>query len=524
MPMISTMDAGSEAGKFRKQMGQISRQSTVFFAGTMFSAVATYVFKVYLARALGAQALGLYALGMTIVGFFGIFNCLGLAQSAVRFVPMYAATKRFGQLRAFLGGGTKILLFTNVLLCGVLVLAGRWIALRFYHAPALSEYLYLFAGLMLLGAFTTFFGQVLTGLKDVTLRTVITNFVGNPLMILLTVLLLLLGAGLRGYIYAQIASALATVILMLIAIWKLTPGETRASREPLPSLDPEVVSFSAIVFGIGALEFILAQSDKILIGIYRNPRELGIYSVASAIVAFVPIALQSVNQIFSPTIADLHARGEGELLKRLFQSLTKWILAFTIPLATVVVAFSVPLMRVFGQAFEAGWPILVIGAVGQLVNCGVGSVGYLLLMSGNQKRLFKVQAVMALTMISLNLALIPLWGIAGAALAAATVNIGTNAWSLREVRSSLGFLPYNRSYLRLLPSVLLTLLSVLVLKLNLDATLAGWANILVTLALAYAVFFGVAVAFGLDSDDQLIARVVWSKVSAGWRRVEVAMS
>ena len=70
----------------------------------------------------------------------------------------------------------------------------------------------------------------------------------------------------------------------------------------------------------------MSQADKILIGFYLNAREVGIYAVAMALVAFVPIVLQSVNQIFSPTIADLYARGQIELLGRIFQTLTKWIL------------------------------------------------------------------------------------------------------------------------------------------------------------------------------------------------------
>ena len=41
--------------------------------------------------------------------------------------------------------------------------------------------------------------------------------------------------------------------------------------------------------------------------------DVGIYAVAATLVAFVPIVLQSVNQIFSPTIADLHARGRSGL-------------------------------------------------------------------------------------------------------------------------------------------------------------------------------------------------------------------
>ena len=47
-----------------------------------------------------------------------------------------------------------------------------------------------------------------------------------------------------------------------------------------------------------------------------------------------------------------------------------------------MIIFAPALMRIFGPDFEVGWPVLVIGTLGQLVNCAVGSVGYLLLMSG----------------------------------------------------------------------------------------------------------------------------------------------
>ena len=145
------------------------------------------------------------------------------------------------------------------------------------------------------------------------------------------------------------------------------------------------------------------------------PREVGIYAVATALVTFVPIVLQSVNQIFSPTIADLYARGQIELLGRIYQTLTKWILGLTLPLAAGIIIFAPALMRIFGHDFELGWPILVIGTLGQLINCGVGSVGYLLMMSGNQGRVVRIQAVMACVMVGLSAILIPRWGITGAA-------------------------------------------------------------------------------------------------------------
>src|SRR5204863_907069 len=93
--IVSPIAVLDEAQQFRSQVGHISRNSGMYFAGTIFSVAFGYVFKVYLARVIGAQQLGLFALGMTLVGFVGIFNTLGLPQSAVRFVAEYKATGKY---------------------------------------------------------------------------------------------------------------------------------------------------------------------------------------------------------------------------------------------------------------------------------------------------------------------------------------------------------------------------------------------------------------------------------------------
>jgi O-antigen/teichoic acid export membrane protein len=500
-----------DSSKFRQQMGHISRQSAVFFAGTVFTVAAGYLFKVYLARVLGAEALGIYALGMTLVGFLGVFNALGLPQAAVRFVATYAATGKNELLGAFIIRGSLLLLISNLIASAALLLIGPWISIHFYHTPALKSYLWLFALIMLLGALNSFLGQVLAGYKDVARRTVITNFIGSPLMMVLTLALIALGLGLWGYIFAQVASAVIVLILLVAMVRRLTPKKAHTFSPGLP-FEKQVISFCAAVFGMEFLTFLMSQTDKVLIGFYLGAREVGIYAVAAGLVTFVPIVLQSVNQIFSPTIADLHARGEHELLGRIFQTLTKWILGLTLPLAAVIMIFAPALMRIFGHDFEAGWPILVIGAVGQLINCAVGSVGFLLLMSGHQKRLIRIQALMAIAMMLLNLLLIPKWGIVGAALAAAITNGIANVCYLSEVRRSLRLSPYNRSYLRLAFPLIGMLLVLLLLRAEFSALGPEWAMIGLGLALAYLTFIGLALIFGLDTDDQLIARAVWSRI------------
>jgi O-antigen/teichoic acid export membrane protein len=502
----------SEAQQFRSQVGHISRQSGVFFAGTIFTAAFGYVFKVYLARVLGASDLGLYALGVTLVGFFGIFNTLGLPQSAVRFVAAYRATGKLQQLHALLWRGAGILLLVNGFFAIILLVFGRVIAVRFYHSPVLLQYLPLFAWMMLFSVLSLFFGKVLAGYRDLKLRTLIVNFVGSPLNMLLAVILISAGMGLRGYLMAQIISGGIACLLLLIAVRQLTPPAARFSAHSSASPSKEVWSLSAAMLGIGFLDFLMAQVDKIALGFYRGAREVGIYSVAAAVVVYVALALNSINQIFAPTIADLHARGEHVLLARLFQSLTKWVIGLTLPLAMVVIVFSRPIMRIFGHDFEAGWPILIIGTVGQLVNCGVGSVGYLLLMSGNEKRVVKVEIIMAAVMVVLSAALIPLWGIMGAAVASAVTNVGMNVGNLLQVRSALGLWPYTKGYLRLVPPTLAMMLATILLKTHSDIFRHDWLAVGATTVAAYAVFAAIVPIVGLDADDRLIATAIWSRV------------
>jgi O-antigen/teichoic acid export membrane protein len=495
---------------FQTEMGRVSRQSGIAFAGIIFTAILGYVFKVYLARVLGAENLGLYALGMTLVGFFGIVNGLGLPDAAMRFVAQYTAAGKFDALRALLWRGAPILLVSNLVFCAVLLIAGRWIAAQVYHAPQLIPYLPLFAAIMIAGVLDSFFGKVLAGYKEVGRRTLFTRFISSPLTMLLTVLLIMLGGGLWGYLAAQILSALVVLGLLISMVWRLTPQAARLLNVRRIPLQKEVWSFSVAMLGVGMMEFLMSQTDRVALGFFRGAHEVGIYSVAAAVVAYETILLQSVNQIFAPMIADLHARGENILLGRMFQTLTKWMLGLTCPLAIVILVFAQPIMHIFGRDFTSGWPVLVVGTCGQLVNCGVGSVGYILLMSGNQNRLVQVQVVMALVMVGLCLWLVPLWGTWGAALAAAITNAASNLWMLFKVKSALRISPYNLSYLKLLPPVLLAFLSVFAMKLF--PLRSESVRIISALMLSYGIFCGAAFLMGLDADDHLIADAVWIRL------------
>ena len=508
----------SEKITFKSEMGRISRHSGMALAGTLFTAAVGYGFKIYIARSLGAEALGLYALGMTIISFMGMINVLGLPDSAVRFVASYSASKRFQELRSLFWNGSWMLLATNLFFAAILLRAGPWIVNRFYHAPTLTQYLPLFAAIMLTAALNSFYGSVLSGYREVGRRTVIAKIVASSVTIAASVLLITFGYGLWGYLTAQILSASCVLLLLFFFAFRLTPVEARRPDVKNFWISSEVWSFAGAMFGVKLMEFFMMQTDRVALGVYRGANEVGIYAVVASLIAYETIILQSVNQIFAPVIADIHARGEHDLLGRLFQTLTKWILGLTLPLAIVLVVYARPIMALFGPDFEAGWPLLIIGTCGQMVNCGVGSVGALLWMSGHERRLFRVQIVMGAVMVLLCFKLVPVWGALGAVIAAAITNVGMNLWNLLEVRNVLKLSPYNKSYVKLLPSVgAAALVTVLLSRASIFAG-AQLVGLAFSLVLGYGVFCALALVMGLNADDRLIANAIWSRARLILRR------
>jgi O-antigen/teichoic acid export membrane protein len=146
------------------------------------------------------------------------------------------------------------------------------------------------------------------------------------------------------------------------------------------------------------------------------------------------------------------------------------------------------------------------------------------LMSGNQKRLIKIQVTMAAVMVALCIGLVPWLGILGASVAAAITNVGINLWNLLQVKKLLGLLPYNRSYLKLLPPTAAAVAMILLLKRNQEFFRHDWLTVGVCTAAAYLVFAVIVLMFGLDSDDRLIANAIWSRLRGMVGRTPVGVT
>jgi hypothetical protein len=119
-------------------------------------------------------------------------------------------------------------------------------------------------------------------------------------------------------------------------------------------------------------------------------------------------------------------------------------------------------------------------------------------------------------MIMTNLALIPAFGIIGAAVAAAVTTVICNFWCLKAVRTELRLSPYNRGYVRLIGPAAAALLTCALLRSLLGGAGHGWLPLAVSVPAAYLAFISVLV-FGLDADDRLVLNAVLRRVTGAIR-------
>jgi O-antigen/teichoic acid export membrane protein len=122
---------------------------------------------------------------------------------------------------------------------------------------------------------------------------------------------------------------------------------------------------------------------------------------------------------------------------------SKLIFWLSCPIILFIFLNSESLLRVFGYEFVNAEFSLRVLLIGQFFNILCGSVGYILMMTGNEKILRNIIISSALINIILNIILIPQFGILGAAIASAISMIIWNITALIYIYNKYNFSTIN---------------------------------------------------------------------------------
>ena len=182
-----------------------------------------------------------------------------------------------------------------------------------------------------------------------------------------------------------------------------------------------------------------------LVAALASPADAALYTAATRFVVLGQLFVQSVQQALSPQLSALFARGETSAANSVYQAATLWSMIAAWPLYLVLAGFAPALMGVFGDGYDVASDVVVILSLTMLLATACGPVDSVLLMAGRSWLSLRNSTVALAVNVGLNLVLIPVYGIRGAAIAWAVAIVVRNLLPLVQVRRHLGMWPLTRA-------------------------------------------------------------------------------
>jgi O-antigen/teichoic acid export membrane protein len=115
-------------------------------------------------------------------------------------------------------------------------------------------------------------------------------------------------------------------------------------------------------------------------------------------------------------------------------------LIISTPIFIAILIFPSFVLDFFGEEFTAGVAPLIILAIGQIINAICGPVMYLLNMTGKEKQARNIIIVASIINVALNLYLIPIYGLMGAAIATGVSTVVWNIMAVFQIKKEYGFI------------------------------------------------------------------------------------
>jgi len=298
-----------------------------------------------------------------------------------------------------------------------------------------------------------FLGVISQSKKNIRTQQ-LTEIIRAVLIIVLAFVIYIFGLDLISYAYLYVfLSVLVSISSVYLVFFKhkIFVFEIPKWNDQFSSL----IVYSLPLFLVNFSNIFLLNMDRIMLGYYVTDKELGVYSFVSTLAIQQSIILVGFTFIASPIIAELSNKGDIGLLEKFYKGLTKTIIYATIPIFIMLYFVGDTILGLVNTGYFTGFVALKILILGQLINAGTGPIGKLFEMTGRRYiTLFSGLCVLALNF-GLNIYLIPIYGIEGAAVATAVSNFLIFSLLVVVARKSLSINIYHKSLKIFFPWVIL---------------------------------------------------------------------
>lgn len=390
--------------------------------------------QILLARWMGAEAFGIYSFAWAVVAVFAVVVGLGLPTTSVRFIARYRMQGAGAQLAGLMRWAHRVTLSASIVLSGSgILLIGFFFADSPYSVTTQLALMAVpvIAWLHLDASYARAF--------DWMAFSAVAEQLVRPLL-LIGFGVLLMGALADG------AGAEVFALVCLAAYLLATAGQYLALRRRLRRHAEEEARIDdrGAWIGVGVGIWVLNSAqvarmnvDPLVVGLMLEPADVGVYTAAVRTATLVAFVMMVTSIAAQPRISALHSASTPGELSSFFRFVQLGSFLATLGIGLMLAALGRPVLDLFGAEYVAAYPALLILIAGHVAAAAFGPVTSMLIMTGGHAVAAAIQVCSVAFSIVLLAALVPRFGLEGAAAAAVAslVLLQMFSWSILHLRS-----------------------------------------------------------------------------------------
>ncbi|WP_380058930.1 lipopolysaccharide biosynthesis protein (plasmid) [Falsihalocynthiibacter sp. SS001] len=412
------------------------RQSIIALVVKTSAAGLSFAMFLALARALPSDAFGQMGFAFSLATLLSVVGSFGQRALVLKYASIHTADGNNAALGGVLMFGYQRILLGGVALC--LALAA-WVLLTGSNARYL-----MWAGPLALALSLAEFQAHFLRAYDTMIAALVPRDIIWRLAVIASAGALIWTNSTDAS--AALALAIMTLSLLFIAAVQLAHQKTMRSllRAPLPVPDSMARLWHRTSLGLWGVSMVKSAGPNlavVMLGVILTPAETGPFFSALRVSMVLSLFLMAANMAGASGIARSFAQTDQSGLQHICTSAARAIALPTIAGFILIALLGKPVLRLFGEGFDAAYVPLLILSAGYLISALSGPTALVMETTGHERPYFRI-----LTRITcLFLALMPLaiyvGGITGAAAMLAGNMIATQLLCYRYILRELHIAP-----------------------------------------------------------------------------------
>lgn len=493
----------------------IAKGAGIGFVGTAIGLGFGFFTRIVIARFLGPDEYGLISLGFAALNIAVIIGLLGLRTGIVRYVSYYRGKQDDARIKGTIISALKISLPLSIAVACLLFFSATWLSIDIFHEPGLIPILQIFSIAVPFWVLAQIFLPTTVGFQDVKYKVYTEDIFHNLFKLVVISIFLYFGFGVIGATFGWLLSIMAMAVMAFYYLEKKVFPLVNTKIKAISTMS-ELLFFSIPLIFAAAAGLLLGYTDTLMLGYFYNADEVGVYNAALPTAGLMRVALGSFGVIVMPVVTGLYAQKRCPELRNIYSTVTKWIIAIVFPGFLLILLFAKPIMWIlFGSDYVAGATALVILAFGYLVTSVCGTSERIITAAGKTKVTMWCIFFGSTANFLLNLYLIPIYGINGAAIATAMSFILMYTLMLLFTYKLEKMQPFRWNQLK--PVIAASMACLLVYGIT-EYLLVATAFVLVLMFVLFIGLYFVLLLFikGFDEDDLMIMRAIEEKTGMRW--------